>query len=400
MGFLKNTTSIELNAKLTPQGRRKLITNDNTLITSFALGDSDALYSVFSGLTGGQVPAVSGDYNGNDVNNGGVNYSLKSYVNYKVTTVRKPVEIPSISVNSTFQNLGYTNFEISGGSITQQLVTLADYNTDPLVNLYYSFSLPISNSQFTKFTGTTVQSGGYSNTALSGIASTKILVIAIDGDEYSELIDGKSIKLDVATPLQNYALYSTFERKGISLVNEDSAIIDSSSNLKQFGPNVALLFSDEIKKPNGNPASSWSTGYGQNKPFSISNKSLYNFRENINTSTSADEVVGIAYLDKGFMVITHPDIVDNFVLTGLTADYTSISFNTVRNRVSQSVTCVANRGEFGVSNNPTWTSTDIPRITEIGLYDATNTLIAIGKLNQTYEKPVDDFVAFNIIIDY
>lgn len=400
MGFLTNTTTIELKAKLTPQGRRKLVTNNNTLITSFALGDSDAFYSVFSGLTGGQVPQVSGDNNGNDVNNGGTNYTLKSIVNYKVTTPRKPVETPSISITSTFQNLGFKTVNFSAGTISQNIVDLNDKNTDPLVNLFYSFSLPFSNNSFNNFTATTVQNGGFANTALSGIAQTKILVIGLGGDEYSELIDGKSIKLDLATTASTYNIYSTYERKGISLINEDSAVFDTSSNLTRFGPNRVLLFSDSIKRPNSDPARTWSTGYAQNKPFSVSAKPLYNFRANTNVSLNADTAVGIAYLDKGFMVITEPSIVNDFDVNDISSSGTVITFDTVRNRVSQSITCIANRGEFGVSNNPTWTSSDVPRITEIGLYDNTNTLIAIGKLNKTYFKPVDDFVAFNITIDY
>jgi len=43
MGFLTGTT-IELKAKLTPTGRRKLVSNDNTLIKNFALGDSCLLW--------------------------------------------------------------------------------------------------------------------------------------------------------------------------------------------------------------------------------------------------------------------------------------------------------------------------------------------------------------------
>ena len=53
MGFLTNTTTIELIAKLTPQGRAKLVSNTNTLITSFSLGDSDAYYSSYTGVYGG-----------------------------------------------------------------------------------------------------------------------------------------------------------------------------------------------------------------------------------------------------------------------------------------------------------------------------------------------------------
>lgn len=398
MGFLKNTSTIELKAKLTPEGRRKLVTNNNTLITSFRLGDSDALYTVFSGLTGGQVPQISGNNEGKDVNNGGVGYRLKSVINYKPTIINKPVEIPSISVNTTFESLGFNDLTFTGGSLSQLMVNLNDKNTDTFVNLFYSFSLPITSADFNKYNTVLSNAGGFADTALSGVAQENILVIGIDGEEYSELIDGKTIKMSVTTTGSTYDLYSTFESRGTSLINEDSNVVDTSPNLTQFGPNVALLFSDSIKRPNGDITKSWSTGYALNKPFSVNSKSLFNL--NSTTNNEADNAVGIAYLDKGLIVVTEPEIVDAFSLTGTSSSATTISFNTVRNRVSQSVTCIANRGEFSVSNNSTWSSNDIPRITEIGLYDSSNTLIAIGKLNRTYEKPVDDFVAFNITIDY
>lgn len=398
MGFLNNTPNIELRAKLTPEGRRKLVTNNNTLITSFRLGDSDSLYTVFSGLTGGQVPQISGDNEGKDVNNGAINYRLRSVVSYKPNIVSKSVEVPSITVNTTFENLGFKDIEFSGGSLTQLLVDLNDKNTDPYVNLFYSFGLPITNSDFTKYTTTLANAGGYSDTALSGLAQENILVIGIDGKEYSELIDGKSIKLGISTTGQTYEIYSTFENNGVSLFNQDENVVDNSPNLKQFGNNVALLFSDSIKRPNGDVNKSWSTGYALNKPFSLNNKSSFNLNKTINLQP--DNAVGIAYLDKGFLVITEPEIVENFSLSDSSSTATTLSFNTVRNRVSQSVTCIANRGEFSVSTNPTWVIGDIPRITEIGLYDNTNTLIAVGKLNKTYSKPFDDFVAFNITIDY
>ena len=401
MGFITNTgTTIELIAKLTPEGRRKLITNTNTLVSGFSLGDSDNYYDVFTGLTANQIPQISGDNNGNDSNNGGSNYKIKSTILYKPTIARKPVEVASISVNSVIENLGYKTVYYSGGSISQNKIDLGNKNTDSLVNLFYAFGLPISDSDYSKYTGTTSQLGGYSDTVLSAISQNNILVVGVSGDEYPELIDGKSIRLDITTTAATFNLYSTFEKKSVSVGTEDTNVRDSSVNISQFGPNVALLFSDTIQKPNSNASNSWATGYSQNKPFSVNGKHRYNYRANTTTGLIPDKAVGIAYLDKGFMVITDPTIVDNFSTSFSAATGTTITFDSVRNRVSQSITCIANRGEFNTSNNPTWKNGDVPRITEIGLWDATNTLIAIGKLNETYYKPSDDFVAFNISIDY
>ena len=398
MGFLNNTTTIELKAKLTPEGRAKLISNNNTLITSFSLGDSDAYYGAYSGLTGGQVPEFSGDNGGSNTNNGGVNYVLRSTLKLNSATDKKSVNPASISVNTKNELLGYKTINYSGGAITQNKVSLADLNTDTYVNLFYSFGLPITTSDFNKFTGTT---GTFTNTAFSGLAQNNILVIGISGSTYAELIDGKSIKCDIETTASTYSIYSTYENKNVSLASEDFNVADTSLNVAYFGPNRSLLFSDGIKKPNGGDASkSWATGYATNKPFSVNGKERFNTLTNSNLSLTADTPVGIAYLDKGFLVLTEPTIVNDFDLGFSGATGTSVTFDHVNVNVSQSITCIADRGEFGVSNNPTWNRGDIPRITEIGLYDNTGTLIAIGKLNKTYYKPVDDLVAFAITIEY
>jgi hypothetical protein len=377
MGFLTNTTTIELIAKLTPQGRAKLVSNTNTLITSFSLGDSDAYYSSYTGLTGGQVPQISGDNAGLDTNNGGVDYIIRSTLNLNASTDKKSVNPASISINTKNVSLGFKTINYSGGTITQNKVALADVNTDGLTNLFYSFGLPITTSDFNNFTGTT---GTFTKTAFSGLAQNNILVIGISGSTYAELIDGKSINCNIQTTASTYSIYI---------------------NLAYFGPNRALLFSDSVLRPNGGDATkSWATGYGTNKPFSVNNKELFNIQTNSNLSFTADTPVGIAYLDKGFLVITEPTIVNDFDTGFSGATGTSITFDHNRVSVSQSITCLADRGEFGVSNNPTWSLGDTPRITEIGLYDNTGTLIAIGKLNKTYYKPVDDLVAFAITIEY
>jgi len=401
MGFLDNTTEYNLVAKLTPQGRRKLITNTNSLPSSFSLGDSDSYYATLSGLTGGEVPTVSGDYNGLDISNGGANYMMRSTLQYNSNSDKKSVDPSSISVTTSLEHIGYNTLYFSGGSISQNLISLDNTTTDTLTNLFYSFNLPISSNEFNTYTGLTISQGGLSDTAFSGLAQTNILVIGIDNQEYSELIDGKSIKLELETSASTYTIYGTYENKGISLATEDTSVIDTSINMTRFGINRALLFSDDILRPNGGDITkSWSTGYAQSRPFSKNNKELFNIRTNTNTSKVADQPVGIAYLDKGFIVITDPTIVSEYNQAYSGSSATTVTFDTVRNKVTQTITCIAGRGEFGISNNSTWNPGNTPRITEVGIFDSTNTLIAIGKLNKTYEKSVNDFVAINITIEY
>jgi len=410
MGFLDNTSGYELTAKLTPQGRKKIVTSSNALITYFSLGDSDSYYGSTNILTGGQVPVISGDNNGVDANSGGANYVMRSTLKVKGSTSlntpsrssdKKAVEIASISVNSTQQFIGYQTLPFSGSYITQNLIDINDIATDSLTNLFYSFGLPIGSVEMNNYSGRTSTNGGWSDTALSGLAQEKILVISIDESKYSELIDGKSINTAITTSAGTYNIYGTYQNKSGSLTNEDKAIYDTSANIIQFGPNRTLLFSDDIKKPNGGDAAkSWATGYSKLRAFSIGNKERWNIKTDSTISLSADTPIGIAYLDKGMLVITDPTIVNSYNASFSGTTGTSITYNSAKTKVTQSITCIAQRGEFGTSTNSSWSPGDTPRITELGLWDATGTLIAIGKLNKTYEKPSADFVAFNVTIDY
>jgi len=400
MGFIASADTFTIKGKLTPVGRQLLITNSNALITTFALGDSDADYTVLSGLTYGEIPDFSGDLN--TVNNGGANYNLRSVLYYNGTSIVKPVEVSSLGINTSYDYNGFTTVEYSAGTISQHIINRLSGSTDPLTNLFYSFGLPKSEDEQLYFTGLTTSEGGFSDTQLSGMSQDNVLLLGLSGSTYGEIIDGKSIKIQLSTTASTYNLYGTFYNQDINLTQYDNSLVETSNVLSPFGTNRVLLFSDEIMKPNGGDSTkSWSTGYGTEKAFSsVPKKELWNLSTVDELSITGDTPVGVAYLDKGFFAITHPDIVNNFDLTGTTATATTIEFNSVNSNVSQQVTCIADRNTFFNSTNTTFNLGDIPRITEIALFDNNGNMIAIAKMNTTYYKPVNDIVIFNVIIDY
>jgi hypothetical protein len=399
MGYNSTATTLSLTAKLTPTGKQRFVTNtNNTLITSFALGDSDANYNVTDSLITGQVPATSGDIGPNSgaSNSVNTNTSIKSFLIYNNSgNLYKLVEPNSSSVSTT--QIPNGQITISGVNLTHNVIDRNDYNTDSLVNLYYSFGLPLNSSNDIKYTGVTFSSGGFSDTSLSGLAQSKIVTIGINNDSYGEMLDGKQINLDFVTSAGTFNIYSTFQNKGGNIKTEDANYRDTSTITSMIGQNIAMLFCDSIKTPNGNPGLSWSTGFGLKKPFSLNGKQLYNLQTNPNMGQTADTVVGVAYLDKGFLVLTHPTLVSAFTASATTA--TTVTFDSVSTEVSQNITCIANRGEFGISTNTTFSVGDSPRISEIGLFDNIGNLIAIAKTDRQINKNVNELVAFGIKIN-
>lgn len=400
MGFNNTTPSINLIAKLTPLGRKRLVSTNNALITTFSLGDSDANYYAAFPLSSGQIPALAGDIGPmNSIGNGVTdNVFLKSllYVNRNGVT-KKNVESVSSTIVTEMVSNGFTS--ISGSNITRMVIDRNTYDTNNLVNLYYSFGLPLNLNTDSTYTAVTNTYGGYSDTAFSGLAATKIAVFGINNATYGEVIDGKSIKMVVPTTGGTYTIYSTFQNKTIPLTTEDANYYDTSTNAQTIESNVAFLFSDNIKKPNGSTTLSWATGWNSHKPFSLNGKQLFNFQTNSNLALTADTIVGVAYLDKGIIVLTHPTIVNNMgVLSTGATTATTITFDSISTDIYQNVTCIADRGEFGTSTNSTIGSTDSPRISEVGLYDNLGNLIAVAKTDRHIVKNVNEFIALGIKI--
>lgn len=393
MGYNTTASTTTLTAKLTPTGRRKLIQTNNNLVTAFSLGDSDANYLAALPLVTGQVPSNGGDIGpySTVTNSVAPNVIIKSSLIVNSTgATKKAIESSSSELTTELVANGVTS--VSGTSVPAFIINRADANTDPLVNLYYSFGLPLKANDDYNYTALTSTYGGYANTALSGVAQTKILVLAIPNASFGDVIDGKTLKVE----LSGYTLYSTFQNTGLSLAVQDANYADAATNTQMFGKNIAFLVSDDIKKPNGGDAAlSWATGYNKVKPFSVNGKQLYNLTTDTNVTQSADTLVGIAYLDKGLLVVTNPTIVNSF---NTASTGTVVTYNSLSTSIIQNITCIANRGEFGNSTNTTFQLSDTPRISEIGLYDVDNDLIAIAKTDRQIAKNVNEFMAIGIKI--
>lgn len=402
MGFNTSSTSINLTAKLTPLGRQKLISTNNALITSFSLGDSDANYNTDLNLISGEVPSLGGEIGPNNTISNGVtaNAMLKSMLVVNANGItKKPVQGQSVNILSEQVYNGTTT--VSGALLTHLVINRTDVNTDPLTNLFASFGLPLNSSDDTVYTGITYASGGYSDTALSGLPTDKIVVIAIDNTQYGELIDGKSVNLYLPTNYgPTYNIYGTYMNKGASLTTEDANMYDTSIVANNINQNIAFLFSDTIQTPNTDPTLSWATGSGLNKPFSVNQKQLFNLQTNSNLNQVSDVPVGIAYLDKGIIVITNPTIVADYyeVLPTGAATGTTVTFNSVSTNVFQNITCIADRGEFGSTTNKTFSDGDTPRFSEVGLYDNMGNLIAIAKSDRQVSKNINEFLVLGIKI--
>ena len=429
MGFINSATTITITARLTKLGREQLIRDNNYIFSHFILGDSDANYNTSVILPSGKVPSNSGNlgYNGsaNDNIAEGQGVNSKIYLTTGSGT-RKPVEIGSSAIDLTLRLVGETT--VSGSNLTYVNINRSNNSSD-FTNLFKSLSLPIKPVDVTTFTTTNSANGGWGDTPFSGLGNSDMLLGVINNDQYGEMIDGKSIKIDLpvysgyttggtATGLTTYTLYSTFPK-----TNQLNTILDTqykdNSNYPTwlFGNqiNVAYLVSDDIQKPNNDGTKSWSTGYDSYKPFSQGFKETINVTDVPQTGINSDKIAGIMYLDKGIFAITDPTIVNN-IATNFSGDtdtdtitnslglyyYSANTYNTVvdsiQNDLVQNIVCRADRNQFYSTPNNTFTLYDDVRISEIAITNSDGEILAIGKTDRHIIKRKNDFVTFNVQI--
>ncbi|MEK6879534.1 MAG: hypothetical protein AABY22_08005, partial [Nanoarchaeota archaeon] len=182
----------------------------------------------------------------------------------------------------------------------------------------------------------------------------------------------------------------------------------------------SFLFTNSLTATTSNPnmdsTKSWATGYGVLRPFDKGGKLLANFKDDSSASKKKDIIRGVCYLDKGFITIHDPVIVQElekqygsggFTKTGTTN--ATISFKSFTTEFVQRIVAIADIAEFNVSTNPTFseiygtgginnTNNEPVYISEIGLFNDKNELLAICKTSSPVPKSSSNLAVFEIKI--
>lgn len=371
----------------------------------------------------------------------------------------------------TLQSETNTSKSITNDSVTYTLCDRDD-TADRKGNYFMSFNLPTNSNDLG--TGSTLS---VLYPELQQLNVDKIIISPIPSSSYSECIDGRSITWKVPqagggsqTTLSSITVYSSTYSSDKPLKGETNLLL---------GDNIAFLFCDTINKPYSGytvdemgvrTSHATNTTWEPDSTNFLRRPSAVSFSEvrgnafvaGYNTDTRAvvkyaaqvptnypdnrsgynyDIPVGFVVLDKGFMVLTHSAVTNNFPWTqgytqagslyagsdtaGKTNIYftgttngtdkaSQITFKDVNTSFKQTAVCLAMPTEFYISNNSTWNrekaltelnqqsgivSLDPVYISEIGLYNALGELIAAGKTSEPVEKTYASVVTFNVNIE-
>jgi hypothetical protein len=345
---------------------------------------------------------------------------------------------------------------------------------------YFStFNIPHLRSNSVFYSGDTI---AMHHPEMFQLNVDKIAIVSISENDYSEYIDGRSITLKVP---QWGDTYKTVVSSFYSDKTKTVKIADSP--IQYFGPhNVSFLFSDDVNKPytgttdggtvSRSSVTTWNpTTDFRDRPSAVAFKTevlpsdynsdqrqwsgvslavpviqaypiSLNDYDDVVTGYKYDVPVGFVCLDKGYIVLTHPDIVENIPWTSGSTSYlggyadtssgenviigsnagassgttqivftsttSTLTYEDISIRYLTSVVCVGMPGQFFISKNPTWplsknlaeinngtTNFDSIYVTQIGLYNIHEQLIAVAKLDRPIEKTYDGIITFNLEID-
>ncbi len=362
--------------------------------------------------------------------------------------IYKPVTstISTRQESSTFQTLNGSGLSYSFCDRTSA--------TAKNTNYFMSFNLPVTYSSLAS--GSTL---ALSHPEILQINVDNIVIVPIPKEYYNEIIDGRSITFTVPQ------LSGATDMSAKTIVSSTYSTLQKKDNDIFLGNNLAFLFCDEINLPYtgttnsaGNSHSSnttWNTSTYTTRPAAVPYSDLnpsvdvntdqrpFNsikfavpvsstYPTNTNQGYNCDIPVGFVCLDKGFIILTHPNIVNSLPWTqgveqisniaNSASATTNIYFTaTTKSEATfvdididfkTSVICIGLPNEFYFTNNPSWdldknvqefnnstNNFDSVYMTEVGLYNKNNELIAIAKLSEPVEKTYTNLITFNLDID-
>ena len=247
---------------------------------------------------------------------------------------------------------------VSGQNLTFTMIQNDPNNGRPFSNLFSSFKLPYISG----LSGATWPFQGAA-APFSALNQYQVLVIQIAKDTYGELIDGRTINLVIPTGQTDGT--TTSIPSGITITSSyigagvqptlpyDNSVYAAHFGHPQYGgvnftpgespgTNIAFLFCDNIKPPQspgagqttwtaGTPISDWAYDAGTTPSqapagYNGGNPDYYQLDQSWSLATPKalasvveDTPVGIAYLDKGFCVITDQRLIDTLLLSGMTS---------------------------------------------------------------------------------
>lgn len=362
-------------------------------------------------------------------------------------TIYKPV---TSTISTRQEKTTFTT--LNGSGLTYTLCDRTN-GTSKEANYFVSFNLPYQYDYLSS--GSTLS---LSHPELFQLNVDKIVISPIPKSYYNEIIDGRSLTLKVPQLSGGTAISAK------TIVSSTYSTLSKFENNVLLGSNVAFLFCDEINLPytgktgsgaiSHSSVTTWNTtNYTDrpaavpytdldaidintdSRPWSAVNTSVsvpQNYPTNTNQGYNYDIPVGFVSLDKGFIVYTHPAIVNNIpwslgqeeytnalnTSSGTTNIYFSASsvsqaeFIDISINFKTTVVCLALPQEFYFTNNPSWdlayNLTELTNatngfqsvyVTEIGLYNRNNELVAVAKLSEPLEKTYTNIINFTLDID-
>lgn len=379
MGFVPGTTT-QIEAFLTEKGAEQLMTSGIGDIKYFAISDDASNYSSSELLGINEMFSLSGKY---FIDNKQLSVLSLTTLESKIfvdngTEYYKTFESDSGSVFLE-EEMSYKDVSTDIG-IYQYLVDATD-NSSQYINWIKDLKLPYGTADNALWSAA-YSSGGYSDTSIADMNTSNFAVFVVDSSQYSYM-DGKSIKFSIPYFSGSVDCYGSYLNTSMSSSFYDAKNSDISTYLNRFGSNAVLLFTDQIQRPNADASKSWATGYNfDNAPYSQGGKLLANF--STVPGKNKDIAVGIAFLDKGVIVIFNAVLYNGYV----NRTYTPIELtnnNLVRRTISNFI-CDLPIGKFYRSQNSTFNSGTPVRISSIGLFNSNKELVAIGRFNSQIEK--------------